>query len=52
MKSDIDFIYSSNTNLKQNYMTKKSQIEIRVDSISNLIDPKNLETIRHFYFTF
>ena len=33
-------------------MTKKSQIEIIVDSISNLIDPKNLETIRHFYFAF
>jgi hypothetical protein len=33
-------------------MTKKSQIEIIVDFISNLIDPKNLETIRHFYFAF
>jgi hypothetical protein len=33
-------------------MAKKSQIEIIVDFISNLIDPKNLETIRHFYFTF
>jgi hypothetical protein len=32
-------------------MTKKSQIEIIVNSISNLVDPKNLETIRHFYFT-
>ena len=31
-------------------MAKKSQIEIIVDSISNLVDPKNLETIRHFYF--
>ena len=32
-------------------MAKKSQIETIVDSISNLIDPKDLETIRHFYFT-
>jgi hypothetical protein len=32
-------------------MAKKSQIEIIVDSISNLIDPKNLEIIRYFYFT-
>jgi hypothetical protein len=31
-------------------MTKKSQIEIIVNSISNLVDPKNLETIRYFYF--
>jgi hypothetical protein len=50
MESDIDSIYSLNTNLKRNRMAKKSQIEIIVDSISNLIDPKNLETIRHFYF--
>jgi ribonuclease HI len=27
-----------------------SQIEIIVDSIKDLIDPKDLETIRHFYF--
>src|ERR1700686_1784665 len=27
-----------------------SQIEIIVDSIKELIDPKDLETIRHFYF--
>jgi len=32
-------------------MAKMSQIEIIVDSIRNLIDPKDLETIRHFYFT-
>jgi hypothetical protein len=32
-------------------MAKKSQIEIIVNSISNLVDPKNLETIRYFYFT-
>ena len=28
-----------------------SQINIIVDSIKDLIDPKNLELIRHFYFT-
>jgi hypothetical protein len=50
MESNIDFIYSLNTNLKQNYMAQKSQVEIIVNSISNLIDPKDLETIRHFYF--
>ena len=27
-----------------------TQIEIIVDSIKELIDPKDLETIRHFYF--
>ena len=27
-----------------------SQVEIIVDSIKGLIDPKDLETIRHFYF--
>jgi hypothetical protein len=32
-------------------MAKKSQIEIIVDSISNLVNPKNLEIIRYFYFT-
>jgi hypothetical protein len=31
-------------------MTKKSQVKTIVNSISNLIDPKDLETIRHFYF--
>jgi hypothetical protein len=31
-------------------MAKMSQIEIIVDSIKDLIDPKDLETIRHFYF--
>ena len=31
-------------------MAKMSQIEIIVNSIRDLIDPKNLETIRHFYF--
>ena len=31
-------------------MAKKSQVETIVDSISNLIDPKDLETIRYFYF--
>ena len=31
-------------------MAKKSQIETIVDSISNLVDPRDLETIRHFYF--
>ena len=51
MESDIDSIYSLNTNLKRNRMAKKSQIEIIVGSISNLVNPKNLETIRHFYFT-
>jgi hypothetical protein len=32
-------------------LAKKSQIEAIVDSISNLVDPRDLETIRHFYFT-
>ena len=31
-------------------MTKISQIKIIVDFIRDLIDPKNLELIRHFYF--
>ena len=31
-------------------MAKISQIEIIVNSIRDLIDPKDLETIRHFYF--
>jgi hypothetical protein len=31
-------------------MAKKSQIEIIMNSISNLVDPKNLETIKYFYF--
>jgi hypothetical protein len=31
-------------------LAKKSQIEAIVDSISNLVDPRDLETIRHFYF--
>ena len=31
-------------------MAKMSQIEIIVDSIKDLIDPKDLEPIRHFYF--
>ena len=31
-------------------MAKMSQIEIIVNSIRDLIDPKDLETIRHFYF--
>ena len=31
-------------------MAKMSQIEIIVDSIKGLIDPKDLEPIRHFYF--
>jgi hypothetical protein len=31
-------------------MTKMTQIEIIVNSIKELIDPKDLETIRHFYF--
>ena len=31
-------------------MTKMSQIKIIVNSIRDLIDPKDLETIRHFYF--
>jgi ribonuclease HI len=52
IESDIDSIYSLNTDLKQDYMAKILQIEIIVDSIRNLIDPKNLETIRYYYFTF
>ena len=32
-------------------MAKKSQIETIINSISNLVDPKDLETIRYFYFT-
>jgi hypothetical protein len=51
MESDIDSIYSLNTDLKRNYIAKKSQVEIIVDFISNLIDSKDLEIIRHFYFT-
>jgi hypothetical protein len=31
-------------------MTKITQIEIIVNSIKELIDPKDLETIRYFYF--
>ena len=31
-------------------MTKMSQIEIIVNFIRDLIDPKDLEIIRHFYF--
>jgi hypothetical protein len=31
-------------------LAKKSLIEAIVDSISNLVDPRDLETIRHFYF--
>jgi hypothetical protein len=31
-------------------MTKMSQIEIIVDSIRDLIDPKDLEPIKYFYF--
>src|SRR5882762_2123319 len=49
--SNIDSIYSLNTDLKRDRMAKMSQIEIIVDSIRDLIDPKDLETIRHFYFT-
>ncbi len=48
--SDIDSIYSLNTDLVRDRMAKMSQIEIIVDSIRDLIDPKDLETIRHFYF--
>jgi hypothetical protein len=32
-------------------MAKITQIKIIVNSIKELIDPKDLETIRHFYFT-
>jgi hypothetical protein len=32
-------------------MAKMSQIKIIVDSIKDLIDPKDLEPIRYFYFT-
>jgi hypothetical protein len=32
-------------------MAKMSQIKIIVNSIRNLIDSKDLEPIRHFYFT-
>jgi hypothetical protein len=31
-------------------MAKISQIKIIVNSIRDLIDPKDLEPIRHFYF--
>jgi hypothetical protein len=31
-------------------MAKMSQIKIIIDSIRDLIDPKDLEPIRHFYF--
>jgi hypothetical protein len=47
---DIDSIYSLNTDLKRDRIAKMSQIEIIVDSIKDLIDPKDLEPIRHFYF--
>ena len=50
IESDIDSIYSLNTDLKRDRMAKMSQIEIIVNSIRDLIDPKDLETIRHFYF--
>jgi hypothetical protein len=50
IESDIDSIYSLNTDLKRDRLAKKSQIETIVDSISNLVDPRDLETIRHFYF--
>jgi hypothetical protein len=33
-------------------MAKISQIKIIVNSIRDLIDPKDLESIRYFYFTF
>ena len=49
--SDIDSIYSLNTDLKRDRIAKMSQIEIIVDSIKDLIDPKDLEPIRYFYFT-
>ena len=49
--SDIDSIYSLNTDLVRDRTAKMSQIEIIVDSIKELIVPKDLETIRHFYFT-
>ena len=48
--SDIDSIYSLNTDLVRDRKAKMSQVEIIVDSIKGLIDPKDLETIRHFYF--
>jgi hypothetical protein len=32
-------------------MAKIFQIKIIINSIKNLIGPKDLETIRHFYFT-
>ena len=51
IESDIDSIYSLNTDLKRDYIAKILQIEIIVDSIRNLIDPKDLETIRYYYFT-
>ena len=50
IESNIDSIYSLNTDLKRDRLAKKSQIETIVDSISNLVDPRDLETIRHFYF--
>ena len=31
-------------------MAKMSQVEVIVDSIKALIDPKDLEPIRYFYF--
>jgi hypothetical protein len=37
--------------LKRDRIAKMSQIEIIVNSIRDLIDPKDLDTIRHFYFT-
>ena len=49
--SNVDSIYSLNTDLKRDRIAKISQIEIIVDSIRDLIDPKDLETIRYFYFT-
>jgi predicted transcriptional regulator len=48
--SDIDSIYSLNTDLVRDHTAKMSQIEIIVNSIKDLIDPKDLEPIRHFYF--
>jgi hypothetical protein len=48
--SDIDSIYSLNIDLVRDRKAKISQIEIIVNSIKDLIDPKDLETIRHFYF--
>ena len=50
IESDIDSIYSLNIDLKQDCMAKILQIEIIADSIKDLIDPKDLETIRYYYF--